>query len=92
MCNMHGRRFIVVDTMGIEIGHFVNYYLSTVASACIIIFSLLWPPRMYNNNCNPAQKTTSTDCASRFLAPQRVISYQNTKPRKQIGSLNCIPR
>lgn len=41
MCNMHGRRFIVVDTMGIEIGHFVNYYLSTVASACIIIFSLL---------------------------------------------------
>ena len=30
MCNMHGRRFIVVDTMGVEIGHFVNYDLSTV--------------------------------------------------------------
>ena len=40
----------------------------------------------------PPKKTTSTDCTSRFLAPQRVISYQNTKPRKQIGSLNCIPR
>ena len=56
-------------------------------------FSLLWPPRMvHNNNGNPVRKTTSTDYASRFLAPQRVISYQNTKPRKQIGSLNCIPR
>ena len=31
MCNMHGRRFVVVDTLGVEIGHFVNYDLSTVA-------------------------------------------------------------
>ena len=35
---MHGRRFIVVDTMGVEIGHFANYDLSTVVWACIMIF------------------------------------------------------
>ena len=37
---MHGRRFIVVY-MGVEIGHFVNYDLNTVAWAWIMIFSLV---------------------------------------------------